>query len=89
VNILSETPDTNTPLILGVMNIGNRPTVNGVDSSVEVHLFDWSGDLYGQTLAVQLMDFLRPEQKFPSLEALKTQIQQDCMIARKVLNEEC
>jgi riboflavin kinase / FMN adenylyltransferase len=88
VNILSETPDTATQL-LGVMNIGNRPTVNGADSSVEVHLFDWSGDLYGKTLAVQLIDFLRPEQKFPSLEALKSQIQQDCTIAQKVLSEEC
>jgi riboflavin kinase/FMN adenylyltransferase len=90
VNIVSETPETNTsPLILGVMNIGNRPTVNGANSSVEVHLFDWSGDLYGKTLAVELIDFLRPEQKFPSLEALKTQIQQDCTIARKILSEEC
>ncbi|MBD2449928.1 bifunctional riboflavin kinase/FAD synthetase [Nostoc sp. FACHB-152] len=88
VNIVSETPDTTTPpLILGVMNIGNRPTVNGANSSVEVHLFDWAGDLYGKTLAVQLIDFLRPEQKFPSLEALKTQIQKDCTIARKILSE--
>ncbi|MBD2439748.1 bifunctional riboflavin kinase/FAD synthetase [Nostoc sp. FACHB-110] len=89
VNILSDTPETTTPPILGVMNIGNRPTLNGAESSVEVHLFDWSGDLYGQTLAVQLIEFLRPEQKFPSLEALKTQIQQDCVIAQKVLRESC
>jgi riboflavin kinase/FMN adenylyltransferase len=66
----------------GVMNIGNRPTVNGIHLSVEVHLFDWSGDLYGKKLAVHLEKFLRPEQKFPNLEALKTQIQLDCSAAR-------
>ncbi|AFY44439.1 FMN adenylyltransferase [Nostoc sp. PCC 7107] len=90
VSILRDIPDATTPhLILGVMNIGNRPTVNGTNSSVEVHLFDWSGDLYGQQLAVQLIEFLRPEQKFASLEALKTQIQQDSTIARKILSGEC
>jgi len=72
----------------GVMNIGCRPTVNGTNPSVEVHLLDWSGDLYGQTLTVQLEKFLRPEQKFASLEALKEQIQADCAIARAVLTLE-
>ena len=69
----------------GVMNIGSRPTVNGTYPSVEVHLLDWSGDLYGKTLTVQLQRFLRPEEKFASLEALKAQIQVDCAIARSVL----
>ncbi|MEH2027582.1 bifunctional riboflavin kinase/FAD synthetase [Nostoc sp.] len=80
---LDETSDVES---LGVMNIGNRPTVNGTYSSAEVHLFDWSGDLYGKKLAVQLVKFLRPEQKFSSLEALKTQIQLDCVVAREVLS---
>ncbi|WP_225977552.1 bifunctional riboflavin kinase/FAD synthetase [Nostoc sp. CENA543] len=84
--ILSDTSTANTASeILGVMNIGNRPTVNGTYSSVEVHLLDWSGDLYGKKLTVQLVEFLRSEQKFPSLEALKNQIQQDCAIAKKLL----
>ncbi|MFW9260283.1 bifunctional riboflavin kinase/FAD synthetase [Nostoc sp. CALU 546] len=83
---LTETPDVAPSEGLGVMNIGNRPTVNGTYSSVEVHLLDWSGDLYGKKLAVQLVKFLRPEQKFPSLEALKTQIQLDCVVAREVLS---
>ena len=86
---LNETPNTSPVESLGVMNIGNRPTVNGTYSSAEVHLFDWSGDLYGKKLAVQLVKFLRPEQKFPSLEALKTQIQLDCIAAREVLSAEC
>ncbi|MFN6482696.1 MULTISPECIES: bifunctional riboflavin kinase/FAD synthetase [unclassified Nostoc] len=83
---LSETSDVSPSENLGVMNIGNRPTVNGTYSSVEVHLLDWSGDLYGEKLVVQLVKFLRPEQKFPSLEALKTQIQLDCVVAREVLS---
>ncbi len=79
----------NSPLAyVGVMNIGYRPTVNGTQPSVEVHLLDWSGDLYGQTLTVQLQKFLRPEQKFASLEALKEQIQADCALARSVLTLE-
>ncbi|MEJ6482764.1 bifunctional riboflavin kinase/FAD synthetase [Nostoc punctiforme UO1] len=85
---LSETSNAASSESLGVMNIGNRPTVNGTYSSAEVHLFDWSGDLYGKKLAVELVKFLRPEQKFPSLEALKTQIQLDCVVAKEVLSAE-
>ncbi|MCL6751326.1 bifunctional riboflavin kinase/FAD synthetase [Nostoc sp. CCCryo 231-06] len=83
---LSETSDVAHSENLGVMNIGNRPTVNGTYSSAEVHLFDWSGDLYGKKLAVELVKFLRPEQKFASLEALKTQIQLDCVVAKEILS---
>jgi len=73
------------PHFLGVMNIGSRPTVGGITQVVEVHLLDWSGDLYGQILIVSLEQFLRPEHKFDSLEALKAQIQKDCTAARAVL----
>ncbi|MCC5667532.1 bifunctional riboflavin kinase/FAD synthetase [Nostoc sp. CHAB 5784] len=83
---LSETSDVAPSESLGVMNIGNRPTLNGTYSSAEVHLFDWSGDLYGKKLAVELVKFLRPEQKFASLEALKTQIKLDCVVAKEVLS---
>ncbi|BAZ46420.1 riboflavin biosynthesis protein RibF [Chondrocystis sp. NIES-4102] len=65
-------------VIKGVMNLGCRPTVAGVAPTVEVHLLNWSGDLYGQTLEVNLLRFLRPEQKFANLEALKQQITKDC-----------
>ena len=68
-----------------VMNIGHRPTVNGIALTVEVHLLDWSGDLYGQALTVSFEQFLRPEQKFASLDDLKRQIQADCEAARAVL----
>jgi riboflavin kinase / FMN adenylyltransferase len=86
VSTVGENLDTIENTYLGVMNIGNRPTVDGIYQSVEVHLLDWSGDLYGKKLAVQLEKFLRPEQKFPSLEALKKQIQLDCIAAKAVLS---
>jgi riboflavin kinase / FMN adenylyltransferase len=66
----------------GVMNIGKRPTVDGVNTTVEVHLLDWEGNLYGQQLTVYLHQFLRSEQKFPSLAALTAQIQADCDTAK-------
>jgi riboflavin kinase / FMN adenylyltransferase len=68
-----------------VMNIGKRPTVNGVNTTVEVHLLDWDGNLYGQQLTVYLHQFLRSEQKFPSLAALTEQISADCAVAREFL----
>jgi riboflavin kinase / FMN adenylyltransferase len=69
---------------LGVMNIGDRPTVDQVpQTTIEIHLLDWAGDLYGQTLTVELDSFLRPEQKFGSLDELKAQIQRDCDRARR------
>jgi len=76
---------SNLCFVNGVMNVGCRPTVDGLQPTVEVHLLDWSGDLYGKTLSASLVEFLRPEQKFASLDALKTQIQADCDVARSVL----
>ncbi len=75
-----DTPDAKQ--LPGVMNIGKRPTVNGVNTTVEVHLLDFEGNLYGQELTVYLLHFLRSEQKFPSLTALTAQIQADCDAAR-------
>ena len=69
----------------GVMNLGMRPTVSGQTLTLEVHLFDWSGDLYGHQLQVQLDCFIRPEQKFTSLEDLKAQIARDCQTAKQKL----
>ena len=68
-------------IIKGVMNIGCRPTVAGNSPTIEVHLLDWSGDLYSRDLKVELKEFLRPEQKFDSVEALKQQIVKDCQVA--------
>ena len=77
-------------IVPGVANIGRRPTVNeGSESRVEAHLFDWSGDIYGQDVAVALHGFLRGEKKFASFDELKTQIALDAELARAMLaNEE-
>lgn len=77
--------ENNQSSIPGVMNIGCRPTVAGDAPTIEVHLLDWQGDLYGKTLTVSLEKFLRPEQKFSSLDALKAQITSDRDLARKIL----
>ncbi len=69
----------------GVANFGSRPTVDGKSVWLEVHLFDFSGDLYGKHLRVQFIDFLRPEQKFASFDALKAQIGHDGEQARALL----
>ena len=61
----------------GVANTGNRPTVGGEDARLEVNIFDYEGDLYGERLKVHFRAFIRPEQKFENFEALKAQIQND------------
>jgi riboflavin kinase / FMN adenylyltransferase len=69
----------------GVANLGLRPTVGGERLLLEVHLFDYAGDLYGQHLRVALVDFLRPERKFTDFSALKAQIDDDARQARQLL----
>ncbi len=61
----------------GMMNYGIRPTLNGEQASLEVHLFDFNQNIYGQKLTLQLLLKIRDEQKFESLDALKNQIQRD------------
>jgi riboflavin kinase / FMN adenylyltransferase len=70
---------------IGVANLGRRPTFGKLQENFEVHLFDFSGDIYGQVLRVQLVDFIRPEMKFSGLDALKAQIAADGEAARRLL----
>lgn len=70
------------PLAAGVTNVGVRPTVGGGRRTVETHLLDFEGDLYGATLRVHLVGRLRGEQRFGSLEELKAQIARDVEAAR-------
>ena len=67
---------------LAVTNIGNRPTVGGHRVTVEPWLLDFEGDLYGKTVTLLFFAFLRPEQKFDSLEALKAEIQKNAQQTR-------
>ena len=69
----------------GVANIGVCPTIGGTTRSLEVHLLDFQGDLYGKNIEIQFLNYLRPEAKFPSLEALRLQIQSDTNTARENL----
>ncbi len=62
------------PLLPGVVNIGVRPTLEGKDERLEIHLFDFTGDLYGRVLKVSLLEFIRDEKKFDGLAALQAQI---------------
>jgi riboflavin kinase/FMN adenylyltransferase len=61
----------------GMMNIGMRPTVDGRERTIEVHIFDLNLDLYGRELRVSLKQFLRGEEKFAGLDALKAQLAKD------------
>jgi len=69
----------------GVANLGLRPTVGTPEPRLEAHLFDIDADLYGRHLRVALVDFIRPEQKFSGLDALKAQIAEDARRAREIL----
>lgn len=69
----------------GVANFGRTPTTGLRDPLLETFIFDWSGDVYGQTLEVALVAFLRPEINFESLEALVEQMKLDERNARKLL----
>lgn len=66
----------------GVASLGTRPTVNGTRTLLEVHLFDFKGDLYGRHLEVEFLQRLRGEERFDSLEALRVQMDQDAAAAR-------
>ena len=69
----------------GVANFGRRPTFDNGAPLLEVFLFDFTGDLYGQTLDVAFIDFTRPEAKFDSIAALITQMDDDTIRARAAL----
>lgn len=69
----------------GVANLGRRPTVDGRNLLLEVHVFDYSGDLYERPIRVQFVAYIRPERKFDGLDALQAQIARDCETARAIL----
>ncbi|SFT98396.1 bifunctional riboflavin kinase/FAD synthetase [Sedimentitalea nanhaiensis] len=72
----------------GAASIGVRPMFGENRANLETFLFDFSGDLYGTTLSVALVAYLRPEEKFDSLDALITQMDADCARARALLSAE-
>ena len=72
----------------GVANVGTRPTVDGRIPLLEVHLFDFTGDIYGHHLCVELKRKIRDERRFDSLEALKRQIRHDADLAEAMLSRQ-
>ena len=71
----------------GVANVGTRPTVDGVDNRLEVHLLGFAGDLYGRYLEVEFLHFLRAEKKFDGLESLSAAIHTDIENARAFFSQ--
>ncbi len=70
---------------IGAASMGVRPMFNGQAPNLETFLFDFQGDLYGETLSIGLVEFLRPEEKFDSLDDLIQQMNADCVQARQIL----
>jgi riboflavin kinase/FMN adenylyltransferase len=71
--------------VAAVASVGTRPTVAGTEPLLEVHLFDFSGDLYGREIAVDFVARLRDEVRFDDLEALRRQMERDAADARRAL----
>ncbi|MDB5716958.1 MAG: adenylyltransferase / riboflavin kinase [Sphingomonas bacterium] len=73
-------------VLRGAANLGIRPSFDPPKELLEPFFFDFAGDLYDQTIAVEMVSFLRPEWKFDGLDALKLQIAEDCAEARRRLD---
>ena len=72
----------------GLSNVGEKPTIEGkYPAGVETYLYDFDGDLYGKEIKVELLDFVRPEMKFSSIEELKAQLDYDVKMCRELYNE--
>lgn len=72
--------------VYGMMNIGYNPTVKGKKQTIEIHFFDFNKDLYGKKVQVDVLKFLREEQKFDSVDALKKQLEKDRQKSLEVIN---
>jgi riboflavin kinase/FMN adenylyltransferase len=76
----------NQETVYGIMNIGFNPTVSGESLSIEIHYFNFNSDLYDQEIAVSILHYIRPEQKFDSVDLLKAQLEKDKNFALAYLN---
>lgn len=73
--------------VFGMMNIGFNPTVNGKLRSIEIHFFDFSQDIYGVYLEIEILKRLREEQKFDSLAELEKQLLKDAVVSKQFLQQ--
>ena len=79
--------EINSNVVYGMMNIGNNPTVEGTSKSIEVHFFNFDQDIYNQILNVKLISKIRNENKFDSLESLKSQLQKDKLYSLQYISK--
>ena len=84
VYVIKSTLENNT--VYGMMNIGFNPTVDGEDRSIEVHFFDYTQDLYDRQIQVDILEWIRDEHKFDSLQELRTQLIQDKETALAIIS---
>ncbi len=77
----------NSQIINGMMNIGTNPTVGGQEQSIEIHFLDFDADIYNQELKVSILQRIRDEKKFNSLQDLQEQLQKDKVIAKEYFNK--
>ena len=77
----------NGKTVFGMMNIGTRPTVDGTTQTIEINFFDFKQDLYGQEITVSLLHRMRAEQKFDSLDTLKSQLSKDKINAQSYIRK--
>jgi riboflavin kinase / FMN adenylyltransferase len=71
----------------GIMNIGLKPTVDGLNQTIEVHFFNLNENLYGKEIKISFLEFIRDEKKFNSVEELKNQIQNDKVTSQEYFNK--
>jgi riboflavin kinase/FMN adenylyltransferase len=72
--------------VYGMMNIGYNPTVDGEKQSIEIHFLDFEEDLYNQNLQVNILEWIREEQKFNTLDELKEQLHKDQITTRRIIS---
>lgn len=77
----------NQKIYQGAIYIGKSPTFEGKEIKTEVHILDFDKDIYGQNLQVEILEFVRGDQKFISVEQLKSQIFEDCQKIRQILKK--
>ena len=87
VKVTLLTPHSSLHTQNGMMNIGTRPTFDGHEQTLEVHILHFHEDLYGQALSVEFVKRLREERRFDSMEALKEQLKQDAIQAEQAIKE--
>src|SRR5690606_37623550 len=85
IGIYAVNCQVNDQIYGGMLSIGTNPTVGGTSVTVEVYIFDFNKDIYGQELTLNFISWLREEEKYDSLEELKAQLQKDEVNAKAAL----